>query len=81
MLLILQGLEVFLEDGYGTLAPNNVDGLFSEMEKFVLDNSEDKGSTLNKDLNYNRRFKRFNYEDYNQQAMKMFYREVCSEEV
>ncbi|ARC60636.1 MULTISPECIES: glycosyltransferase [Bacillus] len=77
----IAGSRSILEDGYGTLAPNNVDGLFSEMEKFVLDNSEDKGSTLNKDLNYNRRFKRFNYEDYNQQAMKMFYREVCSEEV
>ena len=77
----IAGSRSILEDGYGTLAPNNVDGLFSEMEKFVLDNSEDKGSTLNKDLNYNRRFKRFNYEDYNQQAMKMFYKEVCSEQV
>ena len=77
----IAGSRSILEDGYGTLAPNNLDGLFSEMEKFVLDNSEDEGSTLNKDLNYNRRFKRFNYEDYNQQAMKMFYKEVCSEQV
>ncbi len=75
----IAGSRSILEDGYGTLAPNNVDGLFFEMEKFVLDNSEDKGRTLNKDLNYNRRFKRFNYEEYNQQAMEMFYKEVCSE--
>ncbi|MHA6165712.1 CDP-glycerol glycerophosphotransferase family protein [Bacillus mojavensis] len=77
----IAGSRSILEDGYGTLAPNDVDGLFSEMEKFVLDNSEDRGRTLNKDLNYNRRFKRFDYEGYNHQAMKMFYREVCSEEV
>ncbi|MEC0292636.1 glycosyltransferase [Bacillus subtilis] len=77
----IAGSRSILEDGYGTLAPNDVDGLFSEMEKFVLDNSEDRGRALNKDLNYNRRFKRFDYENYNHQAMKMFYREVCSEEV
>ncbi|MED3629289.1 glycosyltransferase [Bacillus subtilis] len=77
----IAGSRSILEDGYGTLAPNDVDGLFSEMEKFVLDNSEDRGRTLNKDLNYNKRFKRFDYENYNHQAMKMFYREVCSEEV
>ncbi|AOR99947.1 CDP-glycerol glycerophosphotransferase family protein [Bacillus subtilis] len=77
----IAGSRSILEDGYGTLAPNDVDGLFSEMEKFVLDNSEDRGRALNKDLNYNKRFKRFDYENYNHQAMKMFYREVCSEEV
>ncbi|WP_163117107.1 glycosyltransferase [Bacillus subtilis] len=77
----IAGSRSILEDGYGTLAPNDVDGLFSKMEKFVLDNSEDRGRALNKDLNYNKRFKRFDYENYNHQAMKMFYREVCSEEV
>ncbi|ARW00463.1 MULTISPECIES: glycosyltransferase [Bacillus] len=77
----IAGSRSILEDGYGTLAPNDVDGLFSEMEKFVLDNSEERGRALNKDLNYNKRFKRFDYENYNHQAMKMFYREVCSEEV
>ncbi|WP_186453358.1 glycosyltransferase, partial [Bacillus subtilis] len=34
----IAGSRSILEDGYGTLAPNDVDGLFSEMEKFVLDN-------------------------------------------
>ncbi|NUJ16374.1 glycosyltransferase [Bacillus glycinifermentans] len=97
----IAGSRSILEDGYGILAQNNIQGLLIEMEKFVMRKSfKDKVLTikerisgqncnqalseineLQKDLDYKKKYKKFDYENYNIQAMQMFYREVCFEEI
>ncbi|MCM3023719.1 CDP-glycerol glycerophosphotransferase family protein [Weizmannia ginsengihumi] len=62
----IAGARSILGDHYGELVENSENGLIYGMEKFI------NGGVINP---------LFNYEKYNEEALKMFYNEVCGEEL
>jgi CDP-glycerol glycerophosphotransferase len=59
----IPGSRSVLKDGYGELVENSENGLIKGIEKFLTTNIPSK---------------KFNYVDYNKEALKMFYYEVCN---
>ncbi|PKR82661.1 spore coat protein CotS [Heyndrickxia camelliae] len=62
----IPGSRSILQNGYGELVENSVDGLVLGMEKYLMN------QLLTRE---------FDYRTYNREALGMFYREVCGEEV
>lgn len=62
----IPGNRSVLENGYGLLCENSVEGLFEAMDKFMTNGIEHK---------------KFDFIKYNAEAMKMFYSKVLNEEV
>lgn len=58
----IAGSRSILEEGYGELVENNVVGLVIGMQFFILNKLH---------------FKEFDFKEYNEHALEMFYNEVC----